>query len=159
MDGTNIAGIKNHAVKRASLADVPFLVALAQECYPERDLSDAPRWASNLISSPQGAIFFCGLTCVTAGWQIEFWEKNSGQRVAEILPAFSIAESGNPWALMKCYSAAFEWAKEAGCYGVRFGSTEGARTSGRRDRGFDVFASIAKRLGARPHGVTYIKEL
>jgi len=157
MDGNTIWDMGTRAVKRATLDDVPFLVELAKECYPDRDLSDAPTWAANLISSVQGAIFFCGKSAITIAWQIEFWETNSLKRVADIMPVFSKAESDNPFALVRCYNAAFEWAKKHECHDVRFGSVEGARS--RRNRGIDVFAAIAKRLGARPYGVTYIKEL
>lgn len=141
------------AVRRATVEDVPRLVELAQVRYPAHDLSGASSWASGLITSPHGAIFTCGDSVVTVGWQYEFWRPND--RVADVLPMYGSAS--NPWDTINALKAAVEWAKNQSCYAIRFGSTDGAMSH--QDRGFDLFAPFAKRLRAKLFGVTYIIDL
>lgn len=140
-------------VRRATVDDIPRLVELAQARYPKHNLSAAPAWAANLLTSPNGAIFTCGDSVVTVGWQYEFWRPTD--RVADVLPMYGSASS--PWDTLNTLKAAIEWAKEQGCYAIRFGSTDGAMSH--QDRGVDLFAPFAKRLRAKLFGITYILEL
>lgn len=159
MDGASAISLRETTpaqARRATLEDVPFLVSLARICYPDRALEHAAEWAERLIKAPEGAIFFCSLSCVTVAWQSEFWEED-GRRVADVLPAFSYASASDPLALLKCYRAAIAWARGEGCYGVRFGSSLGARAKGRDET--DLFKSMAQRLGAKRWGVTYMVEV
>lgn len=142
------------SVRRATVEDVPRLVELARRRYNAYGLEKAAEWATKLISSPYGAIFFSGDSAVVVAWTIEFWRPN--ERVADIVEMYGPEIVTNPWDTFKALKAAIAWAKEQGCYAVRFGTVDGAQAKG--PRGIDVLAPFAKRLRAKPFGVSYILE-
>jgi len=72
---------------------------------------------------------------------------------------FGKPDHANPLGVYGALVGAVEWAKDNGCYGIRFGCSEGATNGAHSDRrGLDLFEPFAKRLGARLWGKTYIKE-
>lgn len=141
-------------VYRATAEDIPFLVGIAQQAYAGYDLAEASAWAANIIKSDRAAIFFSGQAVAVVAYQVEFWRK--GERIADVLPFFSIKNPSDPWAAYRVLKAACAWAQEQGCYACRFGSSLGKSNS--TAGGLDLFAPFAKRMGATPWGTTYIKE-
>jgi hypothetical protein len=140
--------------RRATVEDVPFIVALAHQCYPQFALELGEAWTAKVISLPNVAVFIAGNAVAIVAWQCEFWRPT--ERVADVLPLFGQPTPENPLGVYTVLKAAAEWAEAQGCYGIRFGSSTGAH-AGARDP-TDLMQPLAKRLGAKPWGVTYIKE-
>lgn len=145
----------SYAVRRVSAEDVAPLVDLARACYPGYTLDRAREWAFAVLALPNVAAFVSGEAVAMVSWQIEMWRPD--ERVADLLPFFSKPSSDNPWGAMRVFRAVCDWAKEQGCYAIRFGSARDVKYHLANQ--IDVFAILAKRIGAAPVGFTYIKEL
>lgn len=140
-----------HAVE----SDILFLVELAKEKYTDYTLEQAETWARAVLKMRNVAIFVCGESVACVAWQLEFWRPT--ERVADVLPMFGRTNSHDPWAQYKVLKAACQWAASQGCYAIRFGASIGAKA--KRHEGVDLFKPFARRLGAKPFGITYIVEL
>lgn len=157
MDGAHlgIEGRPAPVLRRVAAADVRPLVALAREQYPGYSLDQAEAWAKALLGLPNAAAFHCGEACAVVAWQAEFFRPQA--RVADVLVMYGKAADRAGWASFRLLRACCAWAKDQGCYGLRFGSS--IDLLGGPAGGPDLYAAFAARLNARVFGVSYIKEL
>lgn len=142
--------------RKATMEDIPFIVSLARRSYPEYTLADAEAWTAKIISLPNAAMFVCGDAVATVAAQCEFW--NPGALVSDVLPMFGHPTKDNPLGVFKALSAAADWSRDIGCYGMRFGSSIGAYASNAGRPSSELMEPFARRMGAYHWGSTYMKE-
>lgn len=142
--------------RKATMQDIPFIVSLARASYPQYPLEHGEAFVQRIIAHPNAAMMVCGEAVATVSAQAEFWAPNA--LVADVLPMFGHPSKDNPLGTYKALVAASDWAKDLGCYGIRFGSSVGAHSADSRRNGVDLMETFARRMGAYPWGVTYMKE-
>lgn len=139
--------------RRVGPADITTVAALARELYPAFNLSLAEKYIEKIVGLPVAAMFICDQAVAIVASQTEFWHPAP---VADVLPLFGRPTKANPLGVYTPLKACIAWARENGCHAIRFGSSIGAEAKHRDPT--DAFAIFAKRLGAKPFSVTYIKE-
>lgn len=153
MNGYALCAGARVAPRRATLEDVPLLLHLFKEKYPGYSVEASEAWGRAVIGLPHVAFFICGQSVGIVAYQTEFWRPL--ERIADLVQLYGRPEPGDPWASYRVLKACIAWAKEEGCYAIRFGSTiDPIGIAG----GVDRLAAFAKRLKAKPWGMTYAVE-
>lgn len=142
--------------RQATFDDIPFIAELGRECYPQYALRGAEEWLAKVMSFPGAAVFIADQAVATVACQREFWNPNGV--VSDVLPMFGKPSEDNPLGVYTALMAAIEWSKDQGCYGTRFGSSVGALSPGHERNSVDLMEVFARRMGAHPWGLTYMKE-
>ena len=138
-------------IRRCVAADIPWMLSLAQEAYPETDaatLPEASQWIEARMKQPD-IVFLRGERSVgVANLQQKFYAPGRLQAYLLFLYATREHSDFNVWEPFYILDALQQWAKlgKASCFW--FGDVTG----------FD-FEAYAKRRGGRLAGRTYVIDL
>lgn len=128
------------AIRRATLADMPFLIALAKEKYPARQIEQGIGWMEWCIQNPERLVLVgpnsAGVAQVS--WQYGF------ERRARLDMLGARPTAGGALEALRMVRMMLVWAKEQGAQGsFRLDA----------DTGID-FGPFARRLGGKPVTLT-----
>src|SRR5579859_6279391 len=155
MDGSNLRG--RALARSATQDDVPWIVELAKQCYPGYDFQYLARALEIAIRGGWPAVLICGGHVGVVWKQVELWRPNDP--VADLGPVFGRTNSEDQGQLRRLHQKALDWAKENGCYILRWGSTVDLVNGDDGAGGLDLFAPFAKRYGGKDYGKTYYWDL
>lgn len=127
-------------IRRATLYDMPFMVALAREKYPSLPVAEGVGWMESCLSNPERLVLVGPNSVGVAqiGWNYGF------QRRARLDMLGARPTVSGAWEAFRMVQIMLAWAKDQGAEGTfRLDA----------DTGVD-FGPFARRLGGKPVTVT-----
>ena len=127
-------------IRRASLDDMPFIIGMAKEKYPARQIEQGIPWMEWCIGSPERLVLVGpnSVGVAQVDWRYGFERRGRLDMLA------SRPQAGAPWEAFRMVRMMLAWAKEQGAQGTfRLDA----------DTGID-FGPFAKRLGGEPVTLT-----
>ena len=127
-------------IRRASLDDMPFIIGMAKEKYPARQIEQGIPWMEWCIGSPERLVLVGpnSVGVAQVDWRYGFERRGRLDMLA------SRPQASAPWEAFRMVRMMLAWAKEQGAQGTfRLYA----------DTGID-FGPFAKRLGGEPVTLT-----
>ena len=127
-------------IRRASLDDMPFIIGMAKEKYPARQIEQGIPWMEWCIGSPERLVLVGpnSVGVAQVDWRYGFERRGRLDMLA------SRPQASAPWEAFRMVRMMLAWAKEQGAQGTfRLDA----------DTGID-FGPFAKRLGGEPVTLT-----
>ena len=127
-------------IRRTSLDDMPFIIGMAKEKYPARQIEQGIPWMEWCIGSPERLVLVGpnSVGVAQVDWRYGFERRGRLDMLA------SRPQASAPWEAFRMVRMMLAWAKEQGAQGTfRLDA----------DTGID-FGPFAKRLGGEPVTLT-----